>query len=177
MQEFPLGDAEALWAGVATRVIRAALELEGISYADLADALTKRGVTATERSLISLVSRGTAKLTLLLQILRITNATWPRPWEAAASEQNDWASLSKSVCNAELDRQPWVSSAELAVRIAAVGVSISSEALQAKIASGSIPLSLFLACLTVLGSHSLERYIEYRHLSAAAMRAHLVTHS
>jgi hypothetical protein len=48
-----VSEAHTLWADLASRVIRVALECKGVGYAGLADTLTSIGVKETERSLIS----------------------------------------------------------------------------------------------------------------------------
>jgi hypothetical protein len=162
-----VSETDTLWADLASRVIRVALERKGVSYAALADTLTAIGVKETERSLISRVSRGTVKLILLLQIIDVTHALPPRCWVDALGSDNTWEARAQAVIAAELAQKPWVTPQKLQRFLADIGVDISERTLISQLSSGAIPLSLFLQCIVVLGSSSLDRYIDFPDLVSA----------
>ncbi|MGF6596311.1 hypothetical protein P3T23_001018 [Paraburkholderia sp. GAS448] len=162
-----MSEADTLWAELASRVIRVALERKGVSYAELADTLTSIGVQETERSLISRVSRGTVKLTLLLQIIDVTRALPPRLWIDAVRIRGTWEDRAQAVVAAELAQKPWVTPQKLLRLLADIGADINEKALIPQMSSGAIPLSRFLQCIVALGSSSLDRYIDFPDLVSA----------
>jgi Domain of unknown function (DUF6471) len=162
-----VSEADTLWVDLASRVIRVALERKGVGYAELADTLTSIGVKETERSLISRVSRGTVKLTLLLQIIDVTRALPPRLWIDAVRASGTWEDRAQAVVAAELAPKPWVTPQKLLRLLADIGAHIDEKALVSQLSSGAIPLSLFLQCIVVLGSSSLNRYIDFPDLVSA----------
>ncbi|WP_353554934.1 DUF6471 domain-containing protein [Paraburkholderia terrae] len=139
-----------------------------VTYAALADALAADGSTDGERALVSRISRGTLKLSLLLQIISITCATPPQRWTQALSRKGSWEQKAHDVIASELARQPTNDISELSRRLARVGASLPVKTLEANIATGSMPLALFLQLLLVLNSDSLERYVDYDDLLDAA---------
>ncbi|WP_421376320.1 DUF6471 domain-containing protein [Paraburkholderia sp. DD10] len=162
-----MSETDTLWADLASRIIRVALERKGVSYAELADTLTSIGVKETERSLISRVSRGTVKLTLLLQIIDVTRALPPHLWIDAVRNRGSWEERAQLVLAAELGRKPWVTPNKLLALLADIGVDVNAKTLLSQLSSGAIPLSLFLQCVVVLGSSSLDRYIDFPDLASA----------
>jgi hypothetical protein len=154
---------------LATRVLRVALARKDLTYAQLASALVTLGYTETERSLILKVTRGTAKLELLLQVIDISSARPPAIWAAAMRSPGDWGQRAAAVLSAELARQPWVTSDELIQRLRRFGNNISERALTTHISDGSLSLAVTLQCLTALGSTSLDQYIDPDDLVDAAM--------
>lgn len=163
--------ANPSWNDLASRVIRVALERKGLSYAELADTLTSIGVKETERALISRVARGSVKLTLLLQIIYVTHALPPRPWIDAVRAEGPWEARARAVISAELAGKPWITPLRLTALLADIGTTISEKALVSQLSSGSLPLSFFLQCLVVLGSTSLDRYIDFSDLVSATTPA------
>ncbi|MGH8777882.1 DUF6471 domain-containing protein [Paraburkholderia sp.] len=163
-----VSEADTRWNDLASRVIRVALERKGLSYAELANALTAIGVKETERSLISRVARGSAKLTLLLQIVHVTHALPPCLWIDAIRAADSWEGRAQAVVSTELARKPWVTPLRLTGLLADIGTTISEKVLVSQLSSGALPLSLFLQCLVVLGSTSLDRYIDFPDLTSAA---------
>jgi hypothetical protein len=162
-----LSETDTLWANLASRVIRVALERKGVSYAELADTLTSIGVKETERSLISRVSRGTVKLTLLLQIIDVTGARPPFLWIDAVRTPGSWERRAQAVVAAELARQPWVTPNKLSALLTDIGVNINAKTLPTQLSAGAISLSLFLQCVVALGSPSLDQYIDFPDLASA----------
>ncbi|KWE58875.1 hypothetical protein WL76_08225 [Burkholderia ubonensis] len=163
-----MSEAESLWAGLASRVIRVALERKAVGYAALADALAQVGVEETERSLIARVSRGTIKFTLLLQILDVTHAVLPPLWDAAMKLPGSWEARAQAVLASELSQQPWVTPRELAHRLAAIGVSITEKTLMSHLSAGTFSMALFIQCVAVLRSTSLDSYIDFPDIVSAA---------
>lgn len=162
-----MSEADTPWNDLASRVIRVALERKNLSYAGLANTLTSIGVKETERSLISRVARGSVKLTLLLQIIHVTHALPPCLWIDAIRTAGSWEDRAQAVVSAELARKPWVTPLRLTGLLADIGTTISEKALVSQLSSGALSLSLFLQCLAVLGSTSLDRYIDFPDLVSA----------
>jgi hypothetical protein len=162
-----VSEADILWADLASRVIRVALERKGVSYAALADTLTSVDVKETERSLISKISRGTVKLALLLQIIEVTRALPPRLWIDAIRIKGTWEDRAQAVLAAELAQKPWVTPNKLLALLADIGVDINEKTLLSQLSAGAIPVSLFLQCIVVLGSSSLDQYIDFPDLASA----------
>jgi hypothetical protein len=124
-------------------------------------------VKETERSLISRVSRGTVKLTLLLQIIDVTRALPPRLWIDAVRNRGTWEARAQAVVAAELAQKPWVTPQMLLRLLAEIGADINENALVSQLSAGAMPLSLFLQCVVVLGSSSLDQYIDFPDLVSA----------
>jgi len=162
-----LSEEQAPWTSLASRVIRVALARRDWSYAKLASALANEGVEETERSLISRVSRGTIKFVLLLQAIHLTGGHAPRLWLPALSMHGTWERKAQAVLAAELSQQPLVTPSELIVRLGRLGARTTEKTLVAHFSSGTLPLALFVQCLAVIGSTSLDRYIDFEDLVAA----------
>lgn len=161
-----MSEEQAPWASLASLVIRVALARRDWSYARLAAALTDEGVEETERSLISRVSRGTIKFTLLLQTIHFTGGRPPRLWLPALSTRETWERKAQAVLAAELSQQPLVTPSELVDRLARLGTRTTEKTLVAHFSSGTLPLSLFVQCLAVIGSTNLDRYVDFEVLVA-----------
>lgn len=163
-----MSDAETPWSRLASRVVRVVLARKDFSYAQLSDALVAVGVNESERSLASRVSRGRIKLSLLLQILAVTGAKVPPLWGDVLSMPRGWEGRARAVVIAELSRHPTVSFDDLAERMVRLGADLTAKTLASHLEQGTISLPEFLQCLVALGSSSLERYIDYEDLVAAA---------
>ncbi|MGR0115916.1 DUF6471 domain-containing protein [Ralstonia pseudosolanacearum] len=163
-----MSEEQAPWTSLAARVIRVALARKDWSYARLASALANEGADETERSLISRVSRGTIKFTLLLQTIHLTEDRPPRLWMQALDSRGSWESKAQAVLSAELSQHPLVRPKDLVDRLARLGTRTTEKTLVAHISSGTLPLSLFLQCLAAIGSRSLDDYLDFADLVTAA---------
>lgn len=163
-----MSEEQAPWTSLAARVIRVALARKDWSYARLAAALADEGMDETERSLISRVSRGTVKFTLLLQTIHLTGDRPPRLWMQALSSHTNWDSKAQAVLSAELSQHPLVRPKDLVDRLARLGTRTTEKTLVAHISSGTLSLSLFLQCLAAIGSRSLDDYLDFADLVTAA---------
>ncbi|WP_232470872.1 DUF6471 domain-containing protein [Caballeronia hypogeia] len=167
-------DAEGAWASLASRVARVALTRKDISYASMVDALATIGVADSERALVSRVSRGTLRLAMFLQILVAAGNRRPRLWLQAINEGGDWSAIAQRVIQAELAQRadgnspPIVTTKELVRRLSSFGAPVTSQTLNSHIVSGTMPLALFLQCITALNSRSLDDYIDFEDLLALA---------
>jgi hypothetical protein len=163
-----VGEADSSWARLATHVIRVALARGDIGYVELANALTADGIEETERALINRVSRGSVRLTLLLQIIEVSGDDPPALWTDALRMSGTWEARAHGVLTAELSRQPWVTPQELVHRLALVGIQVAERAMTSHLSEGTVSLSLFLQCIAVLGSSSLDRFLPFAVLISAA---------
>ncbi|MGF6571590.1 hypothetical protein ABH945_003711 [Paraburkholderia sp. GAS333] len=161
-------EIETQWAALASRVIRVILARRDVSYAQLSNSLTLAGTNETERSLASRVSRGRIKASLLLQILSVTNAKAPILWADAMSMSGSWEDRAGAIVGAELSRHPIVTIEELAQRMVRIGADLTEKTIVAHLTEGTLSLPELLQCLVALGSSSLERYVDYEDLVAAA---------
>ncbi|MDQ0621004.1 DUF6471 domain-containing protein [Paraburkholderia graminis] len=164
-----MSEAETAWSRLASRVVRVALARKDIGYAQLAAALAADGVMESERALISRISRGTVKLSFFLQVLDLSGASPPPVWYEALAEGIGAEQRAQAVTRAELDRQPWVTIEELARRLSQFGTNVSVRTLASHIEAGTLSLSMFMQCITALGSTSLERYVDLEDLLSAAV--------
>jgi Domain of unknown function (DUF6471) len=64
------GDSEVLWAERAKRFFKAELKRADVTYDDLADRLSKIGLTETRASIANKISRGTFSAAFLLASLK-----------------------------------------------------------------------------------------------------------
>lgn len=166
-----MSEVETPWSSLAARVVRVVLARKDVGYAQLSEALASVGVKESSRALASRVSRGRIKLSLLLQILTVTDSKVPSLWATAISMPGTWEQRAKSVVAAELHRQPIVTFDELAQRMIRLGAELTEKTLLSHMDGGLISLPEFLQCLVALGSSSLERYVDYEDLAAAALAA------
>jgi len=166
-----VSEAGTPWPNLASRVVRVALARKDFSYAQLSEALSSVGVRESERSLASRVSRGRIKLCLLLQIFSVTGAKTPALWADPLSMPGTWEQRAKAVVASELSRQPRLTLEELAHRMTRLGAELTEHTLASHLAQGTITLPEFLQCLVALGSSSLEHYVDYEDLAAAAQAA------
>lgn len=156
------------WSRLASRVIKVALARKDLSVAELATALSASGTPATEQALLSQQFRGSPKLALLLQIIEVSGAQPPARWATAMTLDGGWQRRAAAVLASELASQPWVTQAELGKRLKSIGVSVSERTLASHLSEGTASLALTLQCLAVLGSASLERYIDIEDMVEAA---------
>jgi len=163
--------AETAWSSLASRVVRVVLARKDVGYAQLSQGLASMGVKESDRALASRVSRGRVKLSLLLQILAVTGAKVPSLWAGAVSMAGTWEQRAKMVVVAELSRQPMVAFEELAQRMVRLGSDLTEKTLTSHLEEGILSLPEFLQCLVALGSSSLELYVDYEDLVAAAQAA------
>ncbi|MEX3981866.1 DUF6471 domain-containing protein [Paraburkholderia sp. EG287A] len=163
-----MSEADSAWAKLASRVTRVVLTRKDVTYAALVQALSSHGMQDHERAIVARISRGTLKLSLFLQILAITGVRPPERWTEGLSASSTWEGRARAVCEAEFSRQPSEQTGDLVARLSKIGTTISERSLDAQVASGSIPLSLFLQLLYLLNADSLERFIDHDDLVEAA---------
>jgi hypothetical protein len=163
-----VSDNDTPWTSLASRVVRVVLARQDTGYSQLLDSLTLLGVKETERSLASRVSRGRIKASVFLQIMAATNARVPERWHGAMSLPGTWDERVKGIVAAELARHPLVSMEEVAQRMIRIGAELSDKTLTAHLIEGTLSLPELLQFLVVMASTSLEYYIDYEVLVAAA---------
>jgi hypothetical protein len=152
---------------MAGRVTRAAMARKDFTYAKLAQSLAEIGVMESDRNLVLRLTRGRIRFTLFLQILHATRNRPPELWEGALGISGTWEERARAVIAAETSRLAGITFNELSRRLAAIGVTVGDRTLGAHLLAGTFSLSLFLQCVTILGSDSLWRFIELEDLAAA----------
>lgn len=158
----------APWVGLSGRVIRVALARKDVGYAELSRRLAKFGIRDEERALAARVAVGRVRLELFLKILYVIDAELPPLWREVIDKDSSWEQLAKDILWAELNEIPPVTIDELARNLAALGASFTHDTLVSRISSGNLSLPDFLKCIVILRSRSLDAFIEYRDLVAAA---------
>ena len=161
-------EADTPWTELASRVVRVALTRKNFSYAELSTALHCIGVTESERSLASRVSRGRIKAQLLLQIFTVTHAKVSPQWQPTFATNLGWERKVQEIIKLELARHPTVTFEELAQRMVKLGAELTEKTLVSHLQLGTLSLPELLQCLVALGSSSLELYIDYDDMAAAA---------
>jgi hypothetical protein len=79
-----------------------------------------------------------------------------------------WEQRAAQVISRELEQIPPTDIEELVQRLTALQAGFTSKTLIAQISSGTLSLPIFLRCLVTLRSTSLDFYIDYKDLIAAA---------
>ncbi|MBG7622083.1 hypothetical protein I5R65_21635 [Herbaspirillum sp. AP02] len=160
--------ADAKWAALASRIVRVVMARKDVAYDLLAFRLADLGVHETKSGLASRLSRGRISLPLFLQILKVSGAKVPPQWASAYGGDESWECRAVKVVEAELARRPLVSMAEMLRRVVELDAGPTEHTLMAHISSGTISLASFLQCLVVLGSESLELYLDFEDMAACA---------
>jgi len=163
-----VGNKDAQWIGLAARVVRVALARKDIGYAELARRLAEFGVKEDDKTLAARVAAGRIRLVLFLQILRAIDAEPPYIWLAPILNSKSWEASAAAVLEAERFHLPPMEIDDIATRLSQLGAGFTHQTLVDHIASGNLFLPEFLRCLVILRSRSLDAYIEFRDLLAAA---------
>ncbi|WP_146012844.1 DUF6471 domain-containing protein [Herbaspirillum sp. BH-1] len=158
----------APWASLAARVVRVAMMRKDIGYAELSRRLATIDVVEDERSLASRVAIGRVRLAMFLQMIHVLGSEIPSDWQCSFREASGWEDCAARVVAAERAQIPPMSTEKLAVGIGNIGAGFKVQTLMSHLDKGNITLSDFLRCLVVLRSHSLDDFIDYRDLVAAA---------
>jgi hypothetical protein len=159
---------EIAWSDLAARVVRVVLARKNVGYSQLAERLSAFGGTEGEKALASRVSLGRVRLSLLLQILQVTDSNVPALWKPALSLSGTWEQRASAVVLSEIELIPPMDIEELVQRLVLLGAGFTSKTLAAQISSGTLSLPVFLRCLVTLRSTSLDFCIDYKDLVAAA---------
>jgi hypothetical protein len=163
-----VSDEQIEWSDLAARVVRVVLARKNVGYSQLAERLSAFGITEGEKALASRVSLGRVRLSLLLQILQVTDSEVPALWKAALSLAGTWEQRASAVVLSEIEQIPPVGIEELAQRLVLLEAGFTAKTLAAQISSGTLSLPVFLRCLVTLRSSSLDFCIDYKDLVAAA---------
>ncbi len=126
------------------------------------------GVDEDEKALARRVSLGQVRLTLFLQVLSAVGAPIPCLWAAAIKDVASWEMRAKEILNAELEQCPAMQQAELVQKMLTLGVLLPEVKLIGQLEGGTFSMPTFLRALVVLRSPSLEMYLDYADLLAAA---------
>ncbi|WDZ95753.1 DUF6471 domain-containing protein [Herbaspirillum sp. WKF16] len=158
--------ADAQWSALSSRVVRVVMTRKDVAYDFVALRLADVGIKETKSGLASRLSRGRISLVLFLQILRISKAKVPPLWAAALQNGEDWERSATRIVELELSRRPMVTMDEMVRRVVELGAGPAGRTLATYIFQGTISLASFLQCLVVLGSESLELYIDFEDMVA-----------
>lgn len=156
------------WVNLASRVVRCVLAKKDVGYAELARRLTPVGHSEDEKALASRVSLGRIRLSLLLQILSVTDADYPALWRDFGAVEGGWETASALVLREEMRQTSPMSIDELAEKMIALGAGFTKKTLIAHIEEGNLFLPDFLRCLIILRSRSLDGFLDYKDIIAAA---------
>ena len=163
-----MSEKNSQWINLAARIVRVVLARKDIGYADLSKKLKVYGVDEDEKALARRVSLGQVRLSLLLQMLAATGAPVPTLWSAAIKVHGSWEARATGVLSAELGECPAITQEELVQKMLAMGVSLPEVKLAGQLVNGTFSVPVFLRALEVLRSPSLEAYLDYSDLLAAA---------
>jgi hypothetical protein len=163
-----VSETDTAWARLACRLVRVAMARKEYSYPQLVRAYTVTEPDETERGLVLRITRGTLRFSAFLHILTVMSATPPALWRPSLSGKADWSSKARDVVFAELKQGQLTDYREIAERLEKLGTITSPDALEEHISQGTIPVSLFLQLAFLVTSPSLERYIDFSDIAAAA---------
>lgn len=156
------------WTNLASRVVRCVLAKKDVGYAELSRRLSRLGHSEDEKALASRVSLGRIRLSLLLRILSATDADIPVLWRGVKAEDGTWEAASALILREEMRQTLPMSVDELADKLIALGAGFTKKTLVAHIEEGNLFLPDFLKCLIILRSHSLDSFLDYKDIVAAA---------
>lgn len=169
-------DATAAWSKLASKLMRVALLRSEVTYARLAELLTSDGAAETERSVESRIFRGKARFSFLLHSLCVMGADLPPLWRAAIQESGPtWEQKATAVLAAELALQKRLSRVELARRLQLFTPELDEKTLTKQMSSGEFSVVLFMQCVAVVGSTTLERFIDLSDFDSTPLRAPITT--
>lgn len=156
------------WINLAARLIRVVLARKDIGYAELAKRLQVFDSSEDEKALARRVSLGQVKLTLFLQVLTAAGAAIPALWRDVIKDGDGWEARAAAILAVELGQCPAIGKSELVKKMLALGIALPEVKLVGQLESGTFSVPVFLRALVVLRSPSLEMYLDYSDLLAAA---------
>ncbi|WP_310030352.1 DUF6471 domain-containing protein [Paraburkholderia graminis] len=165
-------EREDVWSRLVSRAVRVTLARQDMSYADLATALAKIGVSETFRSVEGKAQRGTFRFTFFLQVVLASGTDYPAAWKEALAAEQSWEMRASAVVHAELSLQPWVTWTGLSARLGEIGVVISPEDIESHVKNGTLSAALFLQFATVCRVEGLGRFLDASSLVRAALDGH-----
>ncbi|SAL88338.1 hypothetical protein AWB74_08515 [Caballeronia arvi] len=166
-----MSEADSPWARLACRIVRVAMARKECTYSSLVQFLASDGVEDTERSLVLRINRGSLRLSSWLHILTLMSATVPELWRSSLPARADWPGAARDVVLVELKEGGVTELSALTEQLARLGTTITEEALESHIMTGTISLALFLQLLFIVRSHSLERYVDFSDILKTADKA------
>ncbi|WP_434113364.1 DUF6471 domain-containing protein [Paraburkholderia caffeinilytica] len=160
---------DVAWARLASRAVRVALTRRDVSYAQLADELTKLGLSESARSVEGKVQRGTFRFTFFLQALMASHGEYPEHWSRALSDESPWEVRAAALMKGELALHPWLDWGKLSRRLGEIGVNLPPEALATQIDDGMFSAALFFQCAAVCRFNGTQLFLDASDLNEAAL--------
>jgi len=137
------------WFHLASRATRVLILRKGLSYRELASALSEIGVKESERSVEGKIHRGTFPFTFFLQVLIASKADYPHSWRAALEAKQTWEERASSIIQRTLAEQPWLTYEALSRSFQSIGVLESAASLHVKFRDATLSTALFLQYATI----------------------------
>ena len=160
---------DAAWARLASHGIRVALTRRDVSYSQLAEELTKLGLSESVRSVHGKVQRGTFRFTFFLQALVASRAEYPEHWSHAMTSESSWEERAAALLKHELSMFPWLDSSKLSHRLAEIGIALAPEAFETQLNDGTFTAALFFQCATVCRFHGTQLFLDVSELNEVAL--------
>ncbi|MBC8745336.1 hypothetical protein F6X42_01425 [Paraburkholderia sp. WC7.3b] len=149
MQGKIVDSVDAMWAHLTSRAIRVAMTRSDVSYAQLADALTREGIEESSRSVEGKVQRGTFRFSFFLEALAASRSEYPPHWSPTFSGKLSWDRRASRLIRRELALSPWLDDRKLCGRLEEIGVGIEPTTLSRQLDEGTFAATLFFQCATV----------------------------
>lgn len=164
-----LESIDSVWAKLVSRAVRVALARRDMSYAQLAVELGRLGISESARSVEGKVQRGTFRFTFFLQALAASRVDCPAGWSSILEGPSAWEERAMAIFRITLAQQPWLNWAQLAQRLAEIGVTIDSDVLAAQAEDGSFSAALFFQCAAVCRFDGIQLFLDISLLNSAAV--------
>lgn len=159
---------DAKWGRLASLALRGLVAKKGMSYPQLATALSSKGLKESWRSVEGKIQRGGYSFAFFLQCATAMNADCPDSWDATLRSTASSAEAAAAIVTQEMSKIAGMSMPVLRDRLAWIGVPLPQAALEADIATGALTFKLFLQCAAVLPVSSVTRFVDASDLRALA---------
>ncbi|MET3232601.1 UNVERIFIED_ORG: hypothetical protein ABIC54_004806 [Burkholderia sp. 1263] len=170
MQGKIVDSVDAMWTRLASRAIRVAMTRSDVSYAQLADALTREGIEESSRSVEGKVQRGTFRFSFFLEALAVSRVEYPPHWSPAFSSKLPWERRASCLIRRELARSPWLDDKKLCTRLDEIGVDIEPATLSRQLDEGTFAATLFFQCATVCHFKGVQLFLNLTDLNDVALQ-------
>lgn len=159
---------DAKWARLASLTLRGLVAKKGVSYPQLAAALSDKGIKESWRSVEGKIQRGGYSFAFFLQCATAMRADCPDSWEALLKSAPTWTEAATAIFNHEMSKVAGMNVAVLGQRLAWIGVPIPATSLEADICSGGMTFKLFLQSAAVLPISGIAGFVDASDLRTLA---------